>query len=178
MASTNRDGSARAEKANAKRAQIVPAPARPDIVGRRSVFLAGTTSRAAGPDWREALIEAISHLPVTIYNPLRADWDSSWREDVTFAPFREQVEWELDMQEKADVIVVYYGPHTDAPISLLELGLCARSGKAIVACHRDYKKRGNVHIVTRRLGIDFIDADEDFVSFVSRRLHHLLDETS
>ena len=177
MAATDREGSARAEKANAKRAQIVPAPARPDIVGRRSVFLAGTASRAA-PDWRETLIEAISHLPITIYNPLRADWDSSWREDVTFAPFREQVEWELDMQEKADVVVVYYGPHTDAPISLLELGLCARSGKAIVACHRDYKKRGNVHIVSLRLGVDFMDADDDFVSFVSRRLHQLLDETS
>ena len=82
------------------------------------------------------------------------------------------------MQEKADVVVVYYGPHTDAPISLLELGLCARSGKAIVACHRDYKKRGNVHIVSLRLGVDFMDADDDFVSFVSRRLHQLLDETS
>ncbi len=45
------------------------------------------------------------------------------------------------MQEQADVIVIYFGPDTDAPISLLEFGLSARSGKAIVACHQKYKKR-------------------------------------
>jgi hypothetical protein len=165
------------ETTSEKKAQIVPAPARPDIVGKRSVFLAGTTTRTAGPDWRETLINAIAHLPVTLFNPLRADWDSSWREDVDFPPFTEQVHWELDMQEDADVVVVYYGPGTDAPISLLELGLCARSGKAIVACHRDYKKRGNVHIVSQRLGIEFLDTEEDFVSSVTRRLQSLLDES-
>ncbi|KAK4449723.1 hypothetical protein QBC34DRAFT_380179 [Podospora aff. communis PSN243] len=159
-----------------KKAQIIPAPARPELVGKRSVFLAGTTSRASGPDWRETLIEALAHLPITIFNPLRADWNSSWREDVDFPPFYEQVHWELDMQERADVVVVYYGPGTDAPISLLELGLCARSGKAIVACHRDYRKRGNVHIVSQRLGIEFLDADEDFISSVTKKLQSLLEE--
>ncbi|KAK0640750.1 hypothetical protein B0T16DRAFT_418408 [Cercophora newfieldiana] len=165
------------EGTSTSRAQIVPAPLRPDLVGKRSVFLAGTTTRTTGPDWREALTNAIAHLPVTIFNPLRVDWDSSWREDVDFPPFHEQVHWELDMQERADVIVVYYGPGTDAPISLLELGLWARSGKAIVACHRDYKKRGNVHIVSQRLGIEFLDADDDFIAPVARRLQALLDES-
>ncbi|KAK3332789.1 hypothetical protein B0T19DRAFT_448654 [Cercophora scortea] len=158
-------------------AQVVFAPARPKIAGKRSVFLAGTTSRASsGLDWRETLTNALSHLPVTIFNPLRPDWDSSWREDITFAPFREQVEWELDMQEQADVVVVYYGPGTDAPISLLELGLCARSGKAIVACHQHYKKRGNVQIVSQRLGIEFLDASGDLAGVVIGRLRRLWDQ--
>ncbi|KAK0616910.1 hypothetical protein B0T14DRAFT_568478 [Immersiella caudata] len=161
----------------AKKAQIIPAPARPELIGKRSVFLAGTTSRTSGPDWRETLIDAIAHLPVTIFNPLRADWDSSWREDVDFPPFSEQVHWELDMQERADIVVVYYGPGTDAPISLLELGLCARSGKAIVACHPEYRKRGNVRIVSQRLGIQFLDADGDFVGDVARRLMRLVEES-
>ena len=152
-----------------------PAPARPPVVGQRSVFLAGTIAKNShGVDWRDVVIEALSHLPVTIFNPLRPDWDSSWKEDVDFHPFREQVEWELDMQDHADIVFVYYGPGTEAPISLLELGLAARMGKAMVACHRDYKKRGNVHIVSQRLGIDFLDADANFVESVVRKVESLL----
>lgn len=158
-------------------AQIVPAPARPTVVGQRSVFLAGTIAKTArGVDWRDAMIEALSHLPVTIFNPLRPDWDSSWKEVAEFHPFREQVEWELDMQDHADIVFVYYGPGTEAPISLLELGLAARVGKAMVACHRDYKKRGNVHIVSQRLGFDLFDADEDFISSVVKKVESLLGE--
>ncbi|KAK1759912.1 hypothetical protein QBC47DRAFT_373312 [Echria macrotheca] len=156
-----------------RRAQVVLAPSRPPHTGKKSIFLAGT---AIGHDWRESLTEALSHLPVTIFNPLRRDWDSSWREDISFAPFREQVEWELDMQEHADLVVLYYGPGTDAPIALLEFGLCARQGKAVVACHKDYRKRGNVHIVSQRLGIDFVDAEEDFVGAVIKKLERLLED--
>ncbi|KAK3303699.1 uncharacterized protein B0T15DRAFT_540999 [Chaetomium strumarium] len=160
-----------------RKAQVIHAPSRPVITGRRSVFLAGTTSRTAGSDWRETLADAMSHLPVTIFNPLRPDWDSSWREDPTFTPFREQVIWELDMQEQADLIVVYFGPATDAPVSLLELGLCARAGKAIVSCHPKYRKRGNVQIVCQRFGIQFLDDEKDFGSAVVERLKGLLGHT-
>ncbi|KAL2134089.1 hypothetical protein VTI74DRAFT_1085 [Chaetomium olivicolor] len=154
-------------------AQIIQAPSRPAITGQKSIFLAGTTSRIGGPEWRETLTEALAHLPITIFNPLRPDWNSSWREDVSFAPFRVQVEWELDMQEQADIIVVYFGPGTDAPISLLELGLCARAGKAIVACHHEYRKRGNVQIVCQRFGIEFLDADGDLAQAVMNRVKGL-----
>ncbi|KAK0629330.1 hypothetical protein B0T17DRAFT_466454, partial [Bombardia bombarda] len=134
-------------------AQIIRAPARPPITGLCSIFLAGTT---ASPDWRAPLTTSLAHLPLTILNPLRPDWDSSWHEDVTFAPFRQQVAWELDMQELADIVVVYFGPGTDAPVSLLELGLCARSGRALVACHMEYRKRGNVQMVCERLGVELL----------------------
>ncbi|GAB1315465.1 hypothetical protein MFIFM68171_05675 [Madurella fahalii] len=158
--------------------QIIQAPSHPHVSGLKSVFLAGTTSGTSGPSWRERLAAALSDLPVIVFNPFRADWDSSWREDVTFAPFQEQVEWELEMQERADVVVVYFGPGTDAPISLLELGLCARSNKAIVACHRDYRKRGNVEIVCKRYGIEFLNAEEDWTASVIGRLKNLLADTT
>lgn len=78
-------------------------------------------------------------MPVTIYNPYRSDWDSSWHEDINFAPYREQVEWELEKQEKADIIVIYFYPASHAPVSLLELGLCARvPGKIIVVYPEGY----------------------------------------
>ncbi|KAK3349826.1 hypothetical protein B0T25DRAFT_549028 [Lasiosphaeria hispida] len=157
-----------------KNAQLVLAPARPTLTGKRSAFLAGTTAQGPGPDWRGVLVDALSHLPVTIFNPFRPDWDSSWHLDPSFTPYREQTEWELDMMEHADVIVVYYGPNTDAPIALLEFGLCARQGKAIVACHRDYRKRGNVQIVSQRLGVEVLEEVGDLAAATVKKLESLL----
>ncbi|KAK1995230.1 hypothetical protein LX36DRAFT_659805 [Colletotrichum falcatum] len=119
----------------------------------KSVFLAGTTSKG---DWRKHLADSVSHLPVTVFNPFRPDWDSTLREDISDERFRAQVEWELEMQERADIVVVFFEQDTEAHISLLELGLCARSGKAIVACAERYKKRGNVQAVCARYGIPLV----------------------
>jgi hypothetical protein len=161
------------EDSPSQKAQLIQAPYRPAITGKISIFLAGTTSKTSGPDWRETLTAALTHLPVTIFNPLRLDWDSSWVEDIAFAPFREQTQWELDMQERADMVVVYFGPATDAPISLLELGLCVRSAKAVVVCHRNYRKRGNVQMVCQRFGAEFLDARDAWEVEVVRRLEGL-----
>ncbi|KAL4913388.1 hypothetical protein BDW62DRAFT_192705 [Aspergillus aurantiobrunneus] len=96
-------------------------------------------------------------MPVKIYNPNRADWDSSWREDINFVPFRQQVEWELDKQDKADIIILFFHPATQAPISLLELGICAQvPGKAIVVCPEGYWKRGYVQVVCERFGVEMV----------------------
>lgn len=74
-----------------------------------------------------------------MYNSYRADWYSSWREDINFASYREQMEWELDKQDKVDIVVVYFHPATQAPVSLLELGICAQVlDKAIVVCLEGY----------------------------------------
>ncbi|KAI1141728.1 hypothetical protein F5Y05DRAFT_271882 [Hypoxylon sp. FL0543] len=151
--------------------QIVLAPSREPHRGIKSVFLAGTTTKTDdGRDWREVLAESLSELPLTIINPYRKDWDSTWREDITCAPFREQVEWELDMQDGADIVVIFFHPVTEAPISLLELGLCARSGKAIVVCPEGYKKRGNVQIVCQKYGIEVAESIEAVKQAIARRL--------
>lgn len=82
----------------------------------------------------------LSNYPVTIFNPNRPDWDSTWREDINFGPYREQVLWELDKQVAADLVVVYLHPATLAPISLLEFGLSAQvPGKVIAIAPEGYK---------------------------------------
>ena len=131
-------------------AQIILAPDRPKIEHRVSIFLAGTTSKTDEPDWRETLIDAIKHLPVTIFNPKRDDWDSTWKEYFSDQRWAEQVKWEFDMQEDADVVVVFFHGVSPAPISLLELGLWVRDGKVIACAKDDYSKRGNVEEVCWR----------------------------
>lgn len=141
------------------RIQVIKAPSPEAARHARSVFLAGTTS---GPDdWRNSVCERLSDLAVTVYNPLRPDWDSSWREEISCEPYRKQVEWELEKQELADVIAFYFGADTDAPISLLELGLCAKQRKAIVCVQEGYKKKGNVQIVCQRYGAKLVDRVEN-----------------
>lgn len=151
---------------------IIHAPSAESPHGKSSIFLAGTTSKVDSTDWREALSASLSDYPVTIYDPYRADWDGSWREDIDFAPFREQVEWELDRLERADVVVVYFHPATQAPITLLELGLFARvPGKAIVVCPEGYWKRGNVQIVCKRFGVEMLDGLDGLREMIMKRLH-------
>ncbi|KAJ5382819.1 hypothetical protein N7517_000730 [Penicillium concentricum] len=151
--------------------QVIYAPSKEAPRGTKSIFLAGTTTRVDTHDWRELLSTALSDVPVTIYNPYRADWDSSWREDINFTPYREQVEWELEKQEKADIVIVYFHPATQAPISLLEFGLCARvPEKAIVACPEGYWKRGNVQIVCKRYGVEMVDDVDGLKEAVVKRL--------
>ncbi|TGJ86425.1 hypothetical protein E0Z10_g2399 [Xylaria hypoxylon] len=74
--------------------------------GVKTIFLAGTTMPTDDSDWHEHLSELLADQPLALYNPLRLDWDSTWHEDIAFEPYREQVEWELDMQEAADVVVI------------------------------------------------------------------------
>ena len=153
------------------RSQIIYAPSDEIPRGVKSVFLAGTTRKVDTTDWREVLSTSLFDTPVTIYNPYRADRDSSWREDINFAPFREQVEWELEKQDQADIVVIYFRPATQAPISLLELGICARApGKAIVVCPEGYWKRGNVQIVCKKFGVEMVDTVDGLKEAIMKRL--------
>lgn len=55
--------------------------------------------------------------------------------------------------ENADVIAVFLGKAAKAPISMMELGLWARSGKVVVCVQKGFWKEGNVRIVCERYGL-------------------------
>lgn len=132
----------------------VKAPARPDL--ERRLFLAGSIEMGQAQQWQERIVNAVSGLAnLVILNPRRDDWDSSWEQRAADPRFFEQVSWELDMLEAADVVVMYLAPDTRSPISLLELGLCARSGKLKVCCPPGFWRRGNVEVVCMRHQIPF-----------------------
>jgi Nucleoside 2-deoxyribosyltransferase like len=107
-------------------------------------------------NWQSAVALALSDEDVVILNPRREDWDASWRQSMDEPRFVEQVEWELAAQERAAVIAMYFAPSTQAPISLLELGLAARSGKLLVCCPEGYWRKGNVDVVCRRYGVPLL----------------------
>ena len=114
-----------------QRATVYKAPKPASPVRGPSVFLAGSIT---AKDWRAGIIRQLEHLPITIFNPLREDWNDSWVERKTDPQFYKQVEWELAAQERADIVAIYLQPGTGSPISLLELGLSARVKGKVVVC--------------------------------------------
>lgn len=147
-------------------------PARPNVE-IPSVILYGSIDRNV--NWQNALASHLSDLPIAVLNPSRDDWDSSWIEDISNPKFKEQVEWEMDYAQQADVIAFYYGPATDAPISLLELGMYAGTGKVVVCCHPEYKKKGNVQIVCERYCIPLTYDLDKLEELVRERLERKLE---
>lgn len=136
-----------------------------------SLFLVGSIEMGNADDWQKRAIAQLERENVIIYNPRREDWDSSWVQDISNSKFYEQVKWELDALDKADFILMHFEPDTMSPITLLELGLYASSGKLIVSCPKGFWRRGNVEIVCKKYLIPFFtDLDNMLDSFKKRYL--------
>ena len=135
-----------------------------------AVFLAGSIEMGTATDWQAELITALGKRNVTILNPRREEWDSSWRQSIDEPKFREQVEWELDGLERADLIAMWFAPDTVAPITLLELGLTARLDKLVVGCPDGFWRKGNIEVVCSRFGIPLTTDWAAFVAIVCAKL--------
>lgn len=135
---------------------IRPPTALPPTLKGPSVFMAGSIDLGKSIDWQSELAESLMDCPVTLLNPRRTEWDSSWRGEADFPPFREQVEWELAAMEIAQRIAFYFAPDSQAPVTLMELGLAARTKKAVVCCPAGYWRKGNVDVVCAKYEIPMV----------------------
>jgi hypothetical protein len=151
--------------------QLVYAPSPYEIQGK-SVFLSGSIDQGTAP-WQASIANLLSHLPITILNPHRPDWDETWKQDISDARFLKQVTWELDGMDAVDVIAIYFGAEAKAPITLLELGLFARSGKAVVACPEGFWRRGNVQVICEKFGIQLTGSVEELSKAVEKKISDL-----
>ena len=143
----------------------VKAPSPPGL--QRRVFLAGSIEMGKAEQWQERIVATLSAAgsgDLVILNPRRDDWDDSWEQRADDPRFAEQVGWELDMLDAADVVVMYFAPGTKSPVSLLELGLCARSGKLKVCCPEGFWRRGNVEMVCRRHRVPLFETLDDLIA--------------
>ena len=58
---------------------------------------------------------------------------------------------------------MYFDKETQSPISLLELGLFARSKKMFVCCPEGFWRNGNVDIVCKKYGVAQVDSIEGLI---------------
>lgn len=155
---------------------VVKPPAPADLSDSKSVFLAGSIEMGKAIDWQSlftsALEEAMKNQDcrLVIANPRRDDWNTELLQSIHEPRLKEQVDWELDCLDKTQVIAMFFDKDTKSPITLLELGLYARSGRMVVYCPHGYFRKGNVDIVCARFGVPFFDEHAQFESKVLQML--------
>lgn len=131
------------------------------------VFLAGSIDMGKAENWQERLERELADYNVVVCNPRRDDWDSTWVQSIDNAQFNEQVTWELDNIEDADLVVFYFDPAGPAPITLMELGLCAGNlQNAIVCCPDGYWRKGNVEMICDRYDILLVNDIDEFINHI------------
>lgn len=144
-----------------------------DLRNEVSIFLAGSIEMGKAKDWQQTMIDSLNTWDVTIFNPRREDWDSSWEQKITDQQFYEQVNWELDHIERSNVVVFYFDPDTKSPITLMELGAAAalKPEQCIVCCPEGFWRKGNVDIVCERYGVKQVHDLDQLVSILKSVLY-------
>ena len=149
----------------------IKAPNNLEIVGT-TIFLAGSIEMGTAENWQATVVKRFETHLITFFNPLRDEWDSSWKQEQKETKFNEQVNWEMNNLEDCDIIFMYFDPGTKSPISLLELGLHASSGKMIVVCPNGFWRKGNVEIVCTRFNIPLFNTLEDGIGSLESKIRH------
>lgn len=143
--------------------EILEAAGRP---GRVTVFLAGTIDMGHSEDWQaraDSLFNALPYGNYMLFNPRQDDWDSSRQGEMDY-----QVNWELEHLEDADYIIMNFLADSSSPITLLELGLHARSGKLLVVCPEEFYRYDNVRITCAKYGVALVSSLDEAVRHIFR----------
>jgi hypothetical protein len=139
--------------------------------GQISIFLAGSIEMGKAEDWQKVLTSKLEALgkDLTVFNPRRDDWDSTWTQEQSNPQFNHQVNWEINRLEECDIIFMYFSPETQSPISLLELGKFAGRKDMVVCCPKGFWRKGNVDIVCTREGTQlFEDMDSAIGALITK----------
>ena len=127
------------------------------------IFLAGTIDMGNSRDWQMELYDRFSKMDgrYILFNPRQEHWDTSRPGEMDY-----QVRWELDHLEEADMIIMYILGTSKSPISLLEMGLHARSDRMYVICEKDFYRYDNVRITCEYYGVPLYNDLENFLESI------------
>lgn len=136
------------------------------------IFLAGSIDMGKAENWQQRLERELDvYTDIVVCNPRRDDWDSTWVQSINNPQFNEQVTWELSNIESSDLVIFYFDPNGQAPITLMELGLCAGLGLNVVVCCPDgYWRKGNVEMICDRFDIPLCSNIDDMINLVRLEL--------
>jgi len=141
------------------------------------IFLAGTIDDGESENWQDKLIYSLDWYwwspdseedsgfdyalgasddeDIVIFNPRRENWDPNSSDEEII----EQIHWEEDHLDKADLIVMFLADDSKSPVSLLELGLYGPSGKMLVCCTNKFYRYNNVKCTCQKYGIDLLESN-------------------
>jgi len=163
--------------AQENKATIIKSPTELPLKDNRlKIFLGGSIDMGKSENWQAKLEKELSNNNVILLNPRRDDWNKEWKPISTDKNFREQVEWELSALEYADIIVMYFAPESQSPISLLEFGLYAKTNKLIVLCPDGFWRKGNVDIVSEIYNIITVNTFNELIVELKKRSFKFIDK--
>lgn len=136
-----------------------------------TIFFAGTIDNGNSYDWQYYLAADIASIKnkkynFMIYNPRRKNWDpNAGKEELIY-----QIQWEQTYLDEADTILMYFDPKSKSPISLLELGLYAKSNKLLVILGKEFYRAENVIQTCRKYHIPMVHIDEIYMNKGSKEV--------
>lgn len=127
------------------------------------IFLAGSIDNGRAVNWQPHLASALDYHynksvsgglainRLVIANPRRPEWNPQAGE----AEVEEQILWEQAWLGIAKAVFFHFAPGSQAPISLLELGLVLNDDKKSVAvnCPETYYRYTNVRVMCEKYNI-------------------------
>lgn len=119
------------------------------------VFLAGTIDMGNSEDWQKKVVDFLdkSDKKFYVFNPRRDEFDSKSEQKFSDPVFYQQVNWELTCLDNADIILMCLLSTSKSPISLLELGLYAKSRKLLLYCEEEFYRKANLEVVCTKYNI-------------------------
>jgi hypothetical protein len=150
-----------------------PVPMR-DALGSE-VFLAGSIEQGKARDWQPLVCTALEPLNVLVFNPRRKVWDPTWDQDVSNPELVAQVNWELDLIDRAEIVFFYFQAGTKSPISFLEFGMQVRNRRKdlVVVCEDGFWRQANIQITADRNNVKVFkileEGIEKLVDLVQKR---------
>ena len=147
-----------------------------------SIFLAGTIDSGDSVDWQSQIIKnltdkdclksiAVDKCDIYIFNPRR----DKWPEADQYNEIKRQIEWELQRLEESDFIIMNILPNSKSPISLLEFGLYARSGKLVMFCTEDFYRYDNVIVTAERYKVLVIKTNN--IDDITENIKYILNKS-
>jgi len=129
----------------------------------KTVFLAGTIDMGSSEDWQKDVAGYFEEDTGNwiLFNPRQENWDPNRENEMDY-----QVNWELSHLEDADFILMNFLPESKSPITLLELGLFAKTGKLHVICPENFYRYDNVRITCQRYGVPIYPSVLDAVKAI------------
>ncbi|WP_075342718.1 nucleoside 2-deoxyribosyltransferase domain-containing protein [Tenacibaculum agarivorans] len=115
--------------------------------GYQYYFLAGSIDYTTAKPWRFSIIQKNTRK-IHFLDPTNTKHDQ-----LTDKAMKNHILWELNALEFADKIILNLLPEATSPISLVELGLYAKSEKLIVICPDSFYKSRYVHVLCEKYDV-------------------------
>lgn len=111
------------------------------------VFLAGSIDLNLDGNWRQEVTDQVGDK-VHFIDPTISGHDAM--DDLQM---ENHINWELDMLNLADKVFLNFLPESKSPISLIELGMYARTSKLIVVCPNAFFKSRYIKTLCKKYKI-------------------------